>query len=282
MSDPASSLDFSALFSAVCWLPVSVLMLTVGIDSMSMCPAERKPLSLFLVFQSLTAITVIGLRVLIYIICKRTKIKHPNLEGSREIPGVGPVCSISYILTSIAVVWTIKFTSTIATLDPVPELKEDDMHCPAYLYYITLTYCCFVSLMSGLMVLVVLTGLAVGVARPDLLVTTGFLKDQNFLIDFADDAEEEKDKDVKVEPKWNAALAIEGLTGQEVGKLSPSWAKLALGPVNLQQVLQHRLDDGINQHRNQLRRDASTETGIFLRSERMSPLVSWRDKARTR
>ena len=43
--------------------------------------------------------------------------------------------------------------------------------------------------MTLVLVLVVLGALVLGVARPDLLVTTGFLQEENILVDFMEGVE---------------------------------------------------------------------------------------------
>lgn len=193
----------------------------------------------FLVFQSLASVTIIGLRILIYVICKKTQSKNPDIGHHYDVPGLGLVCSISYILTVASVSWSVRFTPVIMSLHP-----EDENHCPVFIYYLTVIYCCVISSVTLVLVLVVLGALVLGVARPDLLVTTGFLQEENILVDFMEGVEEEKE-----EARWNKAAVAEALVGRRAGQLTPSWARVVLGPAGLDRQLRERVDTGMILHR---------------------------------
>eukprot|EP00092_Neocalanus_flemingeri_P058589 GFUD01069829.1.p1 GENE.GFUD01069829.1~~GFUD01069829.1.p1 ORF type:complete len:206 (+),score=48.84 GFUD01069829.1:219-836(+) len=170
--------------ACICSIPFSLLMFCVGIDSMSMCPAETR-VSFFLVFQSLTWITVSLLRIMVHLIEFIYNRDHCN------VPGLGMVSSVAYLLFFFSSLWAVKFTPIIVNLQPVFDDKTDVAHCPAFIYYLALTYCSLVTFMVGSVLTIVMFGIIAGLVHPEFLVTTGFLKAENILLDFTGEDEEE-------------------------------------------------------------------------------------------
>lgn len=201
--------------ACLCSTPLSVLMLCVGIDSMSMCPAERR-VSYFLVFQALAWLTVCCLRVLVHLIERRR---------TNQVPCLGMICSVAYTLFSFSCLWAVKFTPAILTLQPDFHDPRHTAHCPAFVFYLTLVYCSLVTFLVGGLVTVVLLGVLAGLLHPDFLVTTGFLKPENVLLDFLATEEEEE-----METR-EAASNLDDLARKNMEPLSPSWDNAGLSPV---------------------------------------------------
>jgi hypothetical protein len=204
-------------------------MFCVGIDSMSMCPAETR-VSYFLVFQSLTWITVSVLRIMVHLI--EFLYNRRSCINNCHVPGLGMVSSVAYLLFFFSSLWAVKFTPIIVNLQPVFDDKTAADHCPAFVYYLALTYCGLVTVMVGSVLTIVMFGIIAGLLHPEFLVTTGFLKAENILLDFTGE-EEEDDPEENKQSRWRKAEAVETLTGSKVGQLTPSWARVAVSPVGL-------------------------------------------------
>ena len=173
-------------------------MFCVGIDSMSMCPAETR-VSYFLVFQSLTWITVSALRIMVHLI--EYSYNRRSCINNCNVPGLGMVNSVAYLLFFFSSLWAVKFTPIIVNLQPVFDDKTAADHCPAFVYYLALTYCGFVTALVGSVVTIVIFGIIAGLLHPEFLVTTGFLKAENILLDFTgeDDVNTEENEKSRFE-----------------------------------------------------------------------------------
>ena len=187
-SDPRSPVQDETskcvTLACICSVPFSLLMFCVGIDSMSMCPAETR-VSYFLVFQSLTWITVSALRIMVHLI--EYSYNRRSCINNCNVPGLGMVNSVAYLLFFFSSLWAVKFTPIIVNLQPVFDDKTAADHCPAFVYYLALTYCGFVTALVGSVVTIVIFGIIAGLLHPEFLVTTGFLKAENILLDFTGD-----------------------------------------------------------------------------------------------
>ena len=257
ISVPISDVKTSKFMTlaCICSIPFSLLMFCVGIDSMSMCPAETR-VSYFLVFQSLTWITVSMLRIMVHLI--EFLYNRGSCVDNCKVPGLGMVSSVAYLLFFFSSLWAVKFTPIIVNLQPVFDDKNNVAHCPAFVYYLALTYCGLVTFMVGSVLTIVMFGIIAGLVHPEFLVTTGFLKAENILLDFTGEEEDEIEdkteskykKNIKTpDPlhfcfRWKKANAVESLTGQSLGTLTPSWAGLAVSPVGLRSKLRERLNSG--------------------------------------
>eukprot|EP00092_Neocalanus_flemingeri_P027924 GFUD01030317.1.p1 GENE.GFUD01030317.1~~GFUD01030317.1.p1 ORF type:complete len:293 (-),score=73.57 GFUD01030317.1:48-926(-) len=225
--------------ACICSIPFSLLMFCVGIDSMSICPAETR-VSFFLVFQSLTWITVSMLRIMVHLI--EFIYNRGSCVDNCNVPGLGMVSSVATLLFFFSSLWAVKFTPTIVTLQPVFDDKTDIAHCPAFVYYLALTYCGLVTFMVGSVLIIVMFGIIAGLVHPEFLVTTGFLKAENILLDFR--GEDENDIEEEPESKWRKVHSVESLTGQSLGSLTPTWAGVAVSPVGLRSAMRERLNSG--------------------------------------
>jgi len=248
--------------ACVCSIPFSLLMFCVGIDSMSMCPAETR-VSYFLVFQSLTWITVSVLRIMIHLI--EFIYNRGSCVNNCHVPGLGMVSSVAYLLFFFSSLWAVKFTPIIVNLQPVFDDKTAVDHCPAFVYYLALTYCGLVTFMVGSVLTIVMFGIIAGLLHPEFLVTTGFLKAENILLDFTGEDDEENEE--KPESRWRKAEAVETLTGTKLGSLTPSWAGVAVSPVGLRAKLKDQLSvEGDQAGQSQL--VARMESSVTRRSGR--------------
>lgn len=214
--------------ACICSAPFSLLMFCVGIDSMSMCPAETR-VSYFLVFQSLTWITVSALRIMVHLI--EYSYNRMSCINNCNVPGLGMVNSVAYLLFFFSSLWAVKFTPIIVNLQPVFDDKTAADHCPAFVYYLALTYCGFVTALVGSVVTIVIFGIIAGLLHPEFLVTTGFLKAENILLDFTGEDDVKTEENEK--SRKRKAGAVEALTGSKLGSLGPSWAEVAVSPVGL-------------------------------------------------
>ena len=175
-----------------CSVPFSLLMFCVGIDSMSMCPAETR-VSYFLVFQSLTWITVSLLRMMVHLI--EFFYNRGSCVNNCHVPGLGMVNSVAYLLFFFSSLWAVKFTPIIVNLQPVFDDKTATDHCPAFVYYLSLTYCGLVTLLVGSILFVVVFGIIAGLVHPEFLLTTGFLNAENILLDLAAEDDEKPEEE---------------------------------------------------------------------------------------
>merc|ERR1719167_1028825 len=157
-----------------------------------MCPAETR-VSYFLVFQSLTWITVSMLRVMVHVI--EYVYNRGACMNNCHVPGLGMVNSVAYLLFFFSSLWAVKFTPMILNLQPVFDDKTAVNHCPEFVYYLALTYCALVSFIVGTILVIILFGILAGLLHPEFLVTTGFLRAENILLDFnAEDTENEAEE----------------------------------------------------------------------------------------
>lgn len=233
---PPNETSACVTLACVCSVPFSLLMFCVGIDSMSMCPAETR-VSYFLVFQSLTWITVSVLRIMVHLI--EYIYNRGSCVNNCNVPGLGMVSSVAYLLFFFSSLWAVKFTPIIINLQPVFDDKTAVDHCPAFVYYLALTYCGLVTFMVGSILTIILFGIIAGLLHPEFLVTTGFLKAENILLDFAGEDDDEIAE--TPESRWRKAHAVESLTGTNLSMLTPSWAGVAVDPVGLREKLKEKL-----------------------------------------
>lgn len=113
-------------------------------------------------------------------------------------------------------------------------LQQGSSTCPSLTFHLALAYCSIISILGIILLIILLAGITAGLLHPEFLVTTGFLKPENILIDFTGGDEEEEDTPEEVSEAEAArrrkAYAINTLLGRQ---LEPMWAGVAVAPLGL-------------------------------------------------